>query len=140
MLAEIKKEYSEIKTDNKSIRNFGVVFFLVLSAIGVWLIFKQGSSNLIFISLGMLFLILGVLLPKALMPFYKIWMIFGIIMGWIVSRVVLMFLFYLVFTPINLILKIMGKDILDKKIEKEKDSYWNAFEEPDNTEHYKNQF
>ena len=140
MLADIKKEYSDVKTDKKSIRNFGLVFFVVLTILGVWLSFKQNPSAHYLVLTGLLFLFFGIFLPKLLIPFYRLWMLLGIIMGWVVSRIVLIFLFYLVFTPINLILKIMGKDILDKKIEKEKNSYWRKFEESENTDHYKNQF
>ena len=140
MLADIKKEYSEVKTDRKQIKNFGILFCAVLCLLSIWFMFRGKSWALSLIPCGLFFLFFGVFFYKFLVPFYKMWMLFGIIMGWIVSRVILIVLFYLVFTPINLLLKIMRKDILDQNISKEKTSYWNTFDEDQDAKHYDHQF
>lgn len=49
---------------------------------------------------------------------------FALILSWINTRIILILLFYLVFTPIGLILKLLGKDLLDRKINKADKSYW----------------
>ena len=140
MLSDIKAEYQDIKSDSKTIRHFGILFFVVFTALALWLFYKENSWSYFFVPAGIFFLFSGIFFFRILIPFYKAWMLFGIIMGWFVSRLVLIFLFYIVFAPISLLLKILGKDILDQKIEKKKSSYWRKFQEPDDIEHYKKQF
>jgi len=61
---------------------------------------------------------------KLLKPLYALWMKFALVLSWINTRLILIILFYLVFTPIGLILKLLRKDLLDKKIIKAEKSYW----------------
>jgi hypothetical protein len=73
---------------------------------------------------GLLLIILGFIFPSVLRPIYKIWMLLAFFIGGIVSRVILTVLFYVVLTPIGLVLRLFGKDILDKKFDKRRKSYW----------------
>ena len=52
-------------------------------------------------------------------------MVFAVVLGFFMTRLILSFLFYIIFTIIGLTAKLAGKDFLDKKIEKDKSSYWN---------------
>ncbi|MBN1522829.1 MAG: hypothetical protein JW928_09900 [Candidatus Aureabacteria bacterium] len=140
MLTDIQAEYKSLQTDKKTIRNFGIVFFVALSLLALWLFFKGKESAWGFLMAGGIFLFFGIFYYPVLIPLYKLWMLLGIILGWFVSRLVLIFLFYFVFTPISLILKLIRKDILDEKMEKEKSSYWKKYDEPDDPEHYTKQF
>lgn len=80
-------------------------------------------------------------LNLALKPVYIIWMRFVFVLGWISARLLLLVVFYLVFTPTALIIRLFGKDLLDMKIDKNRPSYWHkkeskAFSRPD----YERQF
>ena len=61
---------------------------------------------------------------KFLKPVYDIWMKFAAVLAWVNTRIILIVMFYLVFTPIGLIMKLFGSDQLGLRMEKEKESYW----------------
>jgi large-conductance mechanosensitive channel len=61
---------------------------------------------------------------KLLTPLNKLWFKFGMILGAIVSPIVMAAVFFLVVTPIGLIMRVMGKDLLEKKYNKKKQTYW----------------
>lgn len=55
---------------------------------------------------------------------YAVWMKFASVLGIINVTLILSLLFYIIFTPIGLIIRLFGRDLLDRKIEKDKTSYW----------------
>ena len=116
---------SKSKIKIGSNRSFGLVFFVVFFIIAFWSF--RGNLNEIkilplFISL--IFLILGLIKSNLLTPLNKIWFKFGIILGAIISPIVMAVVFFLVVTPTGLIMRIMGKDLLKRKYDKTKQSYW----------------
>ena len=62
--------------------------------------------------------------PVSLKPVYIFWMRLAFILAWINTRLILSILFYLIFTPIGIGMRLFGGDLLDKKIDKNKESYW----------------
>jgi len=136
MLEEIRN----IKTKEKNLRDFGITIGIILLSVSVFLFFKESNFyNLIFYLAGS-FLGLGLILPVVLKPIYFIWMIFSLLIGWFMTRLILSLLFYLVITPIGVILRLTGKDFL--KIKKLKQtSYWNYRESQiENNQNYEKQF
>ena len=120
-------------------RNFGLVFsifFLVLSAY-FYLNFNMNLSTIIFIFLSLIFFIFGILNSKVLYPINLIWHKFGILLGKIVSPIIMGIIFFLVVTPIGIFLKIIKKDILNLKFNKNK-TYWIQKDGPKSN--MKNQF
>ena len=73
--------------------------------------------------MSVIFLILGITNSNLLLPANKIWFKFGIFLGKIISPLVMGIIFFLVITPIGLILRIFGKDVLKLKFSNDK-SYW----------------
>ena len=69
------------------------------------------------------FLIIGILKPRLLFYPYKLWMVIGVALGWINSRIILGLIFLLVLQPISLIMKIFGYDPLRKKSQGNEISY-----------------
>ena len=61
---------------------------------------------------------------KLLTPLNKLWFKLGIILGAIVAPLVMGIVFFLVLTPIGLVMRIIGKDLLNKKYDKKKRTYW----------------
>jgi uncharacterized protein involved in cysteine biosynthesis len=74
--------------------------------------------------LSALFFGAGLVIPFALKPVYILWMKLAFVLGWINTRILLILIFYLVFTPVGLLMRVLGKDHLERKIEKNKASYW----------------
>ena len=125
-IKEIFQEIKTLDTSSKEIRKFGLVIAIALGVIGSFVYVKFGNLDVggWFWGIGLLFLILGFILPSVLRPVYRIWMLLAYFIGGIVSRVILTVLYYVVLTPTGLVLRLFGKDVLDQRFEKDKESYW----------------
>ncbi len=108
------------KSSNK---NFGIVFFVVFFLISIFPLSNSGEIRIWSLIISFIFLILGVLKSKILTPLNNLWFKFGIFLGKIVSPIVMGVIFFLVVTPIALIMRILGKDLLNLKYSLHK-SYW----------------
>ena len=125
----ILEEIKNIKSDKKELRKFGITIGIVSFLIAIVLLIYSNSSAPLFIAIGGVLTAAAYIFPTILLPLQKIWMAIAVVLGFIMTRVILSFLFYLVITPINFISRLFGKDFLNLKIEKEKKSYWNLREE-----------
>ena len=121
MLEEIKN----IKSEKSDLRKFGITIGVILLVIAGFLFWKEKESFQILLTFGVSFCILGIVIPFILKPIYWIWMIFATILGWIMTRVILSLLFYIIITPIGLIPRFFGKQFLELRWDKSKESYWN---------------
>ena len=109
---------------NKSTnRSFGIVFFTVFLIIGIYPMLNEGEVRLWSLIFSVIFLILGVLNSEFLTPLNKIWFKFGIFLGKIFSPLIMALIFFFIVTPIGLIMRFMGKDVLNLKFNDSK-SYW----------------
>ena len=116
------REKSKIKMSSN--RSFGLVFFFVFVLIGLWPLKSGGDLSIYFICLSVFFLILGLVNSKLLTPLNKLWFKFGILIGSIMAPIVMGIVFFLVVTPTGLMMKLLGKKMLDSKFDKNKKSYW----------------
>ena len=105
-------------------RNFGLVFFFVFLIVGLLPLLKEEPFRIWSIVIAIIFLILGLMNSKLLTPLNKLWFKFGLFLGSIVSPIVMGIVFFLVITPTGFVMKIMGKDLLNKKKDNDKKSYW----------------
>ena len=121
MLEEIKN----IKSEKSDLRNFGIIVGIILLIISGFLFWKEKESFQIFLAIGITLFLTAIALPSALKLVYWIWMIFAIILGWFMTRVILSLLFYVVFTTIGLSSRLFGKQFLELRWDKSKESYWN---------------
>jgi len=119
------EELKNIKSTKKELRNFGITIGVILLVIGGYLFFKELGSYQTFLYLAIALIGLGLIIPNLLKPIYLIWMIFAVIIGWVMTRVILSLLFYFIITPIGIIAKILNKDFLNLKKEYGKTTYWN---------------
>ena len=104
-------------------RNFGIVFFIVFLLIGLWPLISSEDPRYWSLIISFIFLFLGLLNSKILKPLNYLWYKFGIFLGNIVSPIVMGIIFFLVVTPIGIIMRILKKDILNLK-KNNKDTYW----------------
>ena len=105
-------------------RSFGLVFFVVFLIISLWPLISGDLIRIWSAIISLIFLILGLTNSKFLTPLNRLWFKFGMILGAIVAPIVMGFIFFLVVTPIGLVMRIMGRDILNKKYDKKKATYW----------------
>lgn len=115
----------KLNLDKKSLKNFGITMCIALLVISGIIFFKQGSSAGRLGIISLVFLLLGILRPNLLKPVYIFWMKLALVLSWVNTRIILFVIFYLIFTPIGLCMRLFGADLLSKKIEKNKLSYWN---------------
>ena len=135
------EEIKNIKTSKKDIRSFGVTFGFMFLIIACYLYYQELDSFQLFIYLAGLFSGLGFSFPIVLKPFYMVWMIFAVILGWLMTRVILSLLFYMIITPIGLFLRTLGKDFLELKEQKNQKSFWNMRDsEKEKNQNYEKQF
>ena len=118
-------------------RSFGIVFFVVFLLIALFPLTYSGEIRIWSIIISLTFLTLGLLNSKILTPFNKIWFKFGIFLGKIISPVIMGVIFFLVVTPIGLIMRLLRKDVLNLKYSENK-SYWIEKDGPESK--MKNQF
>ena len=135
------EEIKNIKSEKSDLRNFGIIVGIILLIISGFLFWKEKESFQIFLAIGITLFFTAIAIPFVLKPVYWIWMIFGIILGWFMTRVILSLLFYVVFTPIGLILRFFGKQFLELRWDNSKESYWNfRTNEHLQNKNYENQF
>ena len=134
-------EILAIKSSKKELREFGLTIGIILCLLGGIVLWRGKPAYPYLFLIGGIFIIAGIVIPFILKPLQKAWMTFSIILGFFMSRVILTVLFYLVLTPIGLLMRLLGKDILDQKIDKNKTSYWHARDvKPKETKSYENQY
>jgi len=119
---KIKKKFKE-DTNISSNKSFGIVFFIVFFLIALYPLINGSEVRVWSLIISMIFLILGLLKSKILTPLNILWFKFGILLGKIVSPLIMGAIFFLVVTPIGIIMRLLGKDILNLKYNNSK-SYW----------------
>ena len=105
-------------------RNFGIVFFIIFLVVSFWPLIYGEQIRIWSAVISLIFLILGLMNSKLLTPLNQLWFKFGMILGAIVAPIAMGFVFFLVVTPIGFIMRIMGKDLLKKRYDKKRGTYW----------------
>lgn len=103
---------------------FGLLWTSLFSLIFSWKLITSGEVNLILLSLAALLGIISFFIPLVLYPFNYIWNLIGLSLHKIINPIVMVLIFFLVLTPIALLMKLLGKDFLEKKWHPELQSYW----------------
>ncbi len=114
----------KLKSHHKlpSNKTFGLFFSVIFFLIYGWLFFRYQNNQVWLVILGVFFLVLGLLNSKLLNYPNLLWMKLGYFLGLIISPLIMGIIFFLVITPINILMKIFQKDIIGLK--KKGDSYW----------------
>lgn len=105
-------------------RNFGLVFFIFFLIISIWPLIDGGTLRIWSIVISLAFLFLGLLNSKILSPLNLLWMKFGELLGKVIAPMVLSLIYFLVITPIGLLMRLIGKDFMKKNFSKKNNSYW----------------
>lgn len=119
----------KLHTDKATLRKFGTIMGVALLMIALIVFFKHRQLPVALLAFSVLFFILSACIPFLLRLPYIVWMRLAFCLGWVNTRILLFLLFYLIFTPVALGMRIFGVDLLDKRIEKDKLSYWRKKEQ-----------
>ncbi len=113
-----------LKTDSRTLRKFGVAVGTVLLLLGGLFLWRHQPVAPLVLGAGGLLFVLGVAAPRCLKHIYLVWMSLGLLIGTVVSTLLLVVFFYLVVTPVGLLARCLGKDLLQQKLYPELASYW----------------
>jgi hypothetical protein len=135
------------KPTPKQLRQFGVVFLTGFVLIGLvkyfwpfsWGITRDINTGWISILIGVIGGGLALTGTVAALPLYYLWMGIAFIIGNIMSRVIVVVIYYLVVTPVGLLGRLLGRDPLQLK-KPDTDSYWRDISLPKEPEKYERQF
>jgi predicted membrane metal-binding protein len=109
---------------SKQLRSFGLTVGGIFAVIGVWpVIFRHGNPRWWAVVVAGCLLIPAVVFPKSLFWIHKGWMAVGHVLGWINTRIILGFVFYIVVSPIGLVRRLIGKDPMGRQLRPDLDSY-----------------
>ena len=104
-------------------RSFGIVFFIVFLLIATYPLLKGNDLRIWSLLISFGFLILGLMNSKILSPLNKLWFKFGLILGKIISPLIMGIIFFVVVTPIGVVMRVLKKDLLNLKYN-QKETYW----------------
>ena len=111
----------EIKISSN--RSFGIVFFIVFLLIALYPLLKGSDLRIWSLVISFIFLILGLINSKILTPLNRLWFKFGLLLGRFISPLIMGIIFFVVVTPIGIIMRLLKKDLLNLKYNKE-ETYW----------------
>ena len=110
--------------NNTQNRSFGILFFIVFLALGLWPLTKGNEINVYLISISLVFLVLGLFNSKILSPLSKAWIKLGEILGKIIAPIVMAIVYFIILTPVSLLVRVFGKDLIGLKFKKNQNTYW----------------
>lgn len=127
LVKEIRSELAALETSPKALRKFAWVVGGVFGGLTLYIRWKTGFFTPGWQLLGgsaALLLLIGTGIPRVLRPLYLGWMGLAFVLGFFMTRVLLTLVFFLVVSPIGLVMRLLGKDLLDKKIDQNASTYW----------------
>ncbi len=130
------KQYIEVESGSE--KNFGIVFAVVFLLISLYPLVDNKDVHLWSLIISLIFFLLAYVAPKVLSVPNKLWFKLGMALGAVVAPVVMALVYFSTVVPIGLIMRLMGKDLLRQKLDKNTKSYWIERNEPMGS--MKNQF
>lgn len=127
MIKDIRSEVCRLKTDAKDLRKFGITMAIVLGLLTALTAYRQSGAFPYLLVLALGFLGVGLIKPIWLNQVYLAWMTLAFVLGYIMTRVILTALFFLVFVPIGLITRMTNKDMLDEQYKPDAATYWKPY-------------
>jgi len=127
--------------DQREWKKFGIGLSIILTILGTiqWIMGKS-LFPMVYLTAGIV-LASGLLFPLILKPLFILFSYIGFTLGWIMTRVILSVLFFLVITPIGLISRLLGKRYLQTNLGTNEPTYWNTHQEQTaSKEHFEKQY
>ena len=113
-----------INATPKEVRKFGITFSVLTFGLAAFFFYKGNALWILFLGGSAFFILTGLLAYPILKPIYIGWMSFAFALGWVNTRIILGLVFYLIFTPAGLVLRLLGKDPLGLRFDRHATTYW----------------
>ena len=136
----IKEEHQKLDRSPRALRRFGFTVGFVILFLGCFLLWRHRGSGWPLISIGTLLVLAGGLAPFTLKWVHGPWMIGALALGWIMTRILLTLVFFLVVVPIGLLQRLFGKRVIEVDFKTGAVSYWQARTTRPAPEDYEKQF
>lgn len=120
-------------------RQFGLVFAVVFTLAAFWPLWPLHAPAMGWLAAAGVSLGLGLFLPRALAPLNRVWLAIGHGLGWINSKIILGFIFFIFVAPTAMLMKALGRDLLSRRLQRH-GSYWVKRDADWKTESMRNQF
>ena len=134
----MSKIAGHVSTEQSSEKSFGIVFSIVFLIVALYPLINSAGLRIWALVVSIIFFLLAFLAPKILVLPNKLWFKFGLLIGSIVAPIVMAFVYFVTVLPTGLIMRLLGKDLLKQKLDKNAKSYWVKRDEPIGS--MKNQF
>lgn len=127
-IKDIYADYRRLDKSSAKAASFGYLFAVIFSILGIAILIagKVPQRSFIFLTLAFLFVLSARFFPSFLKPLFSAWMILSLLLGWIMSRLLLTIVFFIVITPISFLMKLLGKDPLNRRFDKNAPTYWST--------------
>ena len=115
-----------LNPSKRELRVFSLAAFVFLTIVS-WLVWrKSGSATAptVLVALGVVIAVLGLTLPRAVRPVFIALMVINYPIGWVVTHLVVAVIFYLVVTPLAVIMKLAGRDPMERRMDRSAATYW----------------
>jgi len=121
-------------------RSFGLVFTVVLALVGLWPVRTGGGVRWWALAASGAFLLAALACSVILRPLNRLWFRFGLLLSRVTNPIVLAVMFFLLFTPMAIVLRVLRKNLLGLRPDPDTESYWIAREPGPAPETMRNQF
>ncbi len=136
----INDEYQKLDRSPRGLRRFGLTVGLVILALGCFFLWRHRGAGWPLTSIGTVLVVVAGLAPSSLKWVHGPWMMGSFVLGWMVTRILLTIVFFLVVTPIGLLQRLFGKRIIEVAFLPNAASYWQARTTRPMVEDYEKQF
>jgi len=126
----MSEQTSHIHTERSSEKSFGVIFSIVFLIVSLYPLFNSEGLRIWALLASTIFFLLAYVAPKILSLPNKLWFKFGLLIGSIIAPILMALVYFITVLPIGLILRLLGKDLLKLRIDKNTKSYWIERSEP----------
>lgn len=134
IVSQLVGEVRELDTSRGRLRSFALVVGGALLGLATLVAWHRGweveGLPVWLAAAGLLLALAGIAVPSRLKPLYRLWMGVAVFLGYVMTRVLLTVVYFLVVTPIGLGMRLLGKDPLDRSPRSEATSFWKIREEP----------
>ena len=113
-----------INASQKEVKKFGILFAALCLGVAAYSVYRGGHVWPWFLGCSLFFLVSGLFVYPLLRPIYIGWMTFAFALGWINTRIILGLFYYVILTPTGVIMRILGKDLLEEKLDRTVTTYW----------------
>lgn len=128
----------------KQLRQFGLMVGIILILIGsYWMFYRDifETARVVLLVIGGFLFLSGLIAPTKLKPTYAVWMKLAHVLAYVNTRIIISLIFFLVISPIGLVMRLFRGDILHEKFQPNTSSYWTETQQPSSvTEHCERQF